>query len=364
MGWFKKRKTPPNEKPELTFKTRVEKFWDWYRDVAPRFYETIEAGRCADLGSEISEKVNELLPGLAWVFGPGKDKIGHSLTISAEGVASKYPLTDYWRDRAPELKGWTFYESRQPGEIQGSIRIGDNSYDAAALWVSPAIDGEEQKIHLTAWHPLFESLDNGQQMMVLFLWLDETLGERGTSRWIGEIKVSDQELKEAMPLSELRDLTTSLLEEQEWHASEEIGIVYQLEPVEGPLRADTYVGSTSVTQIVNHYFESFAPHPENPLDDLGADYHFLSIDGRDIPEEDPLTFRNEIENSLESALESEKSGLVVGGALGITNAYIDLLLFDGEASIELVKKVIQSANLQHPVGLHPFYQSTCETRLL
>ena len=71
---------------ERTLKTRVEQFWSWYSEVAPRFYQTIEAGKCADLTQEVISKIDDLLPGFAWVFGPGTRKGEHSLTLSGEGV--------------------------------------------------------------------------------------------------------------------------------------------------------------------------------------------------------------------------------------------------------------------------------------
>jgi hypothetical protein len=39
---------------------------------------------------------------------------------------------------------------------------------------------------------------------------------------------------------------------------------------------------------------------------------------------------------------------LLGGALGTNNAYIDLLLFDGAASVEIVRDVLQQQGL--PLG--------------
>jgi len=69
---------------ELTFKTRVCRFWEWYGQAAPRFYQTIQEGQCVSLAEEVSSKVDELIPGFAWVFGPGADGKGHSFTLSGE----------------------------------------------------------------------------------------------------------------------------------------------------------------------------------------------------------------------------------------------------------------------------------------
>ncbi len=63
--------------------------------------------------------VNELSPGFAWVFGPGADGIGHSFTLSGEGVIHRQLLALQWLSRAPVINGWTFYAARQPGPISG-----------------------------------------------------------------------------------------------------------------------------------------------------------------------------------------------------------------------------------------------------
>jgi len=125
FGIFKRKKAGPGE---ITFKTRVELFWEWYAQVGPRFLETIEAGRCADLAGEVAGKVGELLPGFAWVFGPGANRVGHSFTLSGEGDFHRQLLTIHWQSQAPVLPGWTFYAARQAEGIAGKrIKFGPTS---------------------------------------------------------------------------------------------------------------------------------------------------------------------------------------------------------------------------------------------
>ena len=86
---------------EETFKSRLQEFWRWYAEVAPRFNETIAAGGCDTLTTEINAKVDELADGLAWEFRPGTGGGGHSLTLSGEGNMHRQLLTIYWLERAP-----------------------------------------------------------------------------------------------------------------------------------------------------------------------------------------------------------------------------------------------------------------------
>ena len=86
-----------------TFKQRVDAFWSWFASVHERFFHEIEAGRCGGLQPETSEMTNALLPGFAWVYGPGDEqKGGHSLTLSGEGVLHQQILASHWAARAPE----------------------------------------------------------------------------------------------------------------------------------------------------------------------------------------------------------------------------------------------------------------------
>jgi hypothetical protein len=127
FSWLKPK---PAAKAEFTFKARVEEFWDWYTKSAARFYETIENKKCGDLTSEVSATIDRLLPGFAWVFGPGANGQGHSFTLTGEGDEHRQLLTRQWLSFAPRLPGWTFYDSRQPSEtVEWAINIGELQFD-------------------------------------------------------------------------------------------------------------------------------------------------------------------------------------------------------------------------------------------
>src|SRR5580765_6032365 len=152
-----KRKSSSIE--ELTYKARVERFWDWYRGVAPRFYETIQAGKCPTLAPEVSAEVDKMLPGFAWVFGPGAGGRGHSFTLSGEGNLHRQLLAIFWRSLAPELDGWTFYPARQPGSIEGKIiEMGDRRFDPIEFWLTTHVNQDRKNVDITVWHPLFATM--------------------------------------------------------------------------------------------------------------------------------------------------------------------------------------------------------------
>jgi hypothetical protein len=354
LSLFKKKPTP-DQAP--TLKTRVESFWKWYAVVGPRFYETIESKKCADLAGEVSAKVDELLPGFAWVFGPGANKQGHSFTLSGEGVIHHQLITLYWLSRAPSLPGCTFYASRQPGSIKGqTIKMGEQVFDPVEFWITPVIDDDLEKIDITAWHPMFESLKEQQRQTILYLFLDELFGEYGTDQFIGRIELGDRRLADAIPLAELLDFVNKIKAERGWkkYPPGECFSSYECkEPHDRFPRGDVFVGTTANFRLIRDYLNAEG-ELENPLKNTEADYVFVSFENAILPKGGESAARGVIEDALDVALKSAFSGQVLGGAYGTSNAYIDLMIFDGVNSLEIIKNVLREKQLPPGTEIHFF----------
>ena len=354
LSLFKKK---PAQSANSTLKTRVDLFWKWYSEVAPKFYETINAGQCASLAPPVIAKVDELLPGFSWVFGPGKDSVGHSFTLSGAGVLHHQLLTQYWLSRAPILPGWTFYASRQPGSIDGKIiQIGERKFDPKEFWVTPVINAETEHIDLTVWHPLFEILPERDRWTILYLFLDEVFGEYGTEQYIGKISLNNEQLSESISLRELLGFATQVKDDAGWkkYAPGESGVIYRMkEQHDHFVRGDIVVGSTYAMSLINQYSKAEGELAD-PLAGTGADYVFVSFDVKILPEGKQSHARGEIEVALDEALKSDFSGRILGGAHGTKNAYIDLLLFDGKSSLGIVQRVLKEKSLPAGTEIHFF----------
>jgi len=346
---FFKRKSEVAVEP--TFKTRVQQFWTWYAEVAPRFYQTIDDGKCPSLAAEVSAKVDEIIPGFAWVFGPGENGQGHSFTLSGEGNLHRQLLTQFWLAQAPSLPGWTFYAARQPCSVRGQrLEVGGRKFDPIEFWITPFVNSEEEKLDITVWHPLFDKMQEKERWSVLFLFLDEALGEYGTQQWIGEIKLEPKRLADSIPLEELNEFSQGVQKERGWKKSPpgQSGIVYEIKEQHTRfLRGDIITGGTTHPQLLNDYLKA-ADELEDPLKGTGADYVFVAFDARILPVGNQAHARGEIEDALDEALKASHSGRLLGGALGRENGYIDLLLLDGAASREIVMGVLRDRNL--PAG--------------
>jgi len=360
-----KRKT--SQPLEPTFKTRVQDFWRWYAEVAARFYQTIENTDSAALEPEVSAKISELLPRFAWVFGPGPNNNGHSFTLSGEGNLHLQFLTEYWKQQAPALEGWTFYSARQPSTDLESwrIEIGGQCFDPLEFWLSPSLDQELQQIDITVWHPLFAKLEEKDRWTVLFLVLDEALGEFGTQTWIGEINMSDQRLADAFPLKELPAFVRAQTDAG-WSKlpPTEFGSVYQIkEPHDRFRRSDIIGGTTYSMKLINQFLES-EDKLEDPLADTGADYVFVQFPSEILPEGNQVEVRGEIEDALDEALSSAGCGRLIGGALGTQFAYIDLLLFDETEGLNIIQKVLRDRALPKGTSIDFFADSKRDRRIV
>ncbi|WP_269541998.1 hypothetical protein [Cerasicoccus fimbriatus] len=363
--FFRRKSKPPQIIP---FNQRVTAFWQWYAAEAQRFYDTIEDKRCPELAKEVSAKVNQLLPGMAWVFGPGpKEQGGHSFTLSPEGNAHKRLLSDYWLAQAPKLPGWTFYASRQPSHTisaETGINIKDLTIKAGETWVSAHPQRDNQIINLSAWHPSFEELPEKAAYQITFIMLDEALGEDAVENHIGEIHIRNDRLANSVPMHELRDEVEKIRAKWEDAAPHGSYQVYQLpEPSDRFLRADTIAGSTRHMKLINEYLGEEGQMADDPIAELGAEFAFVCFPSTHLPRGEEATKRGEIEDALEQALQPDQRGICLGGATGMLNTYVDLLLFDpGPETISRLQAALAPFQLNGDAALHPFYGNSQKPR--
>jgi hypothetical protein len=335
---------------EPTLKTNVTAFWEWFTANAERFYDTIETKKCADLTDEFSEAVDRWLPGMGWVFGPGENKIGHSFTLTGEGVLTRQFVAEYWLTQAPKLPNWTFYASRQPSDhVESfSIKIDGQAFRAQELWIAAYVDDQNESIDIMAWHPLFAQMENEARLGVLFLLLDEVLGEHGTGTWLGEIEIGDSRLKEAFPIREMREFVTRVGIDKGWkkgNPTQGFSAYSMEEQAEGYPRADIYSGGTRCMSLVNEYAESQGKGLEHPLKNSGVELVFVCFNSACLPKDGEVDFRYHLSDDIAAALELGHLGEALGGAFGTDWAYIDLMLYDGQRSLDTVLEVLRQREL-------------------
>jgi hypothetical protein len=202
--------------------------------------------------------------------------------------------------------------------------------------------------------------------MVLFLFLDEALGEYGTQRWVGEIKLNNQRLAQAMPLTELLDYVQREQAKHGWKSLPpgKSATSYRIKEPEGNyLRSDVFVGTSMHFRLVREYREA-GGRLSDPLAGTGADFVFVAFPADHLPRGEEVAVRGRIEEALDGALQAAHSGRLLGGSMGRQNAYIDLLLVDGARSMELLREVLRSERLPPGTSIHYFAKEKLGRRVV
>jgi hypothetical protein len=222
-------------------------------------------------------------------------------------------------------------------------------------------------VNLAVWHPLYTGAQEDETRLgAFFVFLDEVLGEYGTGQWIGEITPSDKQLADSIPLTELWGFIGKLESEKGWQKLPpgESYVGYEREdPQNRFLRDDVFVGSTMLYELIIDYYQSEG-ELEDPLAGTGADYISVSMDVQLFPEGQQMETRDLIEDSLATALRSEHSGRVLGGAFGTQFAYLDLMLFDGQTSVQIVERVLREQNLPAGTTINFFAREKAAQRVV
>lgn len=343
-----------------TFKSRVAEFWNWFPGQSQRFADAIQSKDGRGLVDEVGNFMENTLPGLSWAFGPGVDS-GFSFTISGEGDVTKQLLAEYWRTQAPTIPNWTFFASRQPTQPStlAELEIGideQHSIAASDLKLATHVDQTNEHIDIVAWHPFFADLPKDNRLQVLFLLLDEALGEFGTATWIGDIRVEPiHDTTNQCSIVELPQFIDHVHSYYKWEKLSplESYSVYELNEHSRHPRGDTIAGSTRIPGMITEFIERKGRLRHNPLKDTGAEIAYIEIHGEVIPPGKEVETRSMIEDAVDNALSLHNAGETLGGAFGSQFSYIDLLLLDGNQSKEIVEKTIEKLQLRGRARLVP-----------
>ncbi len=354
-------KLPETKRSATTFKQRVEKFWKWFPDVAKRFEAAVDADDPQSVVNEVSEYMVDTLPGLSWAMGRNEAGL-HSFTLTGEGLVPKQLLAEYWHSKAIAVEGWVFFASRQPAPVETlkdiAIGVADEKHvDVANFIVKTSIDEEAELIDIVAWHPELVHVPTEHHFQILFLLLDETLGEFGVQNWLGEIKVEPiTDMANTRTLLEMPKFIEQLNKYHQWekYSPLETYSTYEVpEQVSCP-RGDTVVGSSCMPEVIFDYIENGGVSTEDPVADTGAELLYVAIEGDAFPEGTEAETRGDLEDELDDVLIANQSGRTVGGATGLSQSYIDILIYDGDSSRQLILKTLDRLNLREQITIVKF----------
>jgi hypothetical protein len=105
--------------------------------------------------------------------------------------------------------------------------------------------------------------------------------------------------------------------------------------------------------LIREFIKANGQLPD-PLAGTGADFIYVAFPATHLPKGEEVAVRGRIEDALDESLRSAASGRLIGGAMGRRNAYIDLLVFDGNKSLELVREVLLRERLPRGTTINFF----------
>ena len=102
--------------------------------------------------------------------------------------------------------------------------------------------------------------------------------------------------------------------------------------------------STATPQLFWDYHNAKG-EMEDPFTGAGADYVYVSFGKSLLTAGQEVSERGELEQLLDAALKAESSGRCIGGGYGTKRGYVDLLIYDGKRSLDLVVAALKGSRL-------------------
>lgn len=275
----------------------------------------------------------------------------YELILTPEGNKTKWIQIDYWLKMAPQQlsEKWNFYSSKPAiGDENFEFGMYDISVKAKEVVIACKTDTERRKIDLEVHAPKLMGLDENKRYSMFFILLDQFIGEINTMQNIGYIDFVETEPEgNAVTIDKLKAIVNDTVKENEWSSADEpLGTYssYQLEPNRNEgwvLREDIFIGSTVCVPALNaflkHENDFFEEYEKN-----GMVYGFLFYDNTDVPREEIVPFRGEIEDKILAAAAPQRIADGIGGATGFRFSYMDFIIYDKEAFLKIAKDVLST----------------------
>lgn len=331
------------------FRQRVIDFW--------KEFEKEEAGlrKIMDEKTDPQTLVKTMNSVLLFAFDDPYFQMGindegkYELILTPEGNRARLLQIHYCVERAPESlkEKWNFY-STKPAHMKDTETLQMYDLTITPQDVTPyyEIDEERRKINIQIYSPKLMTLENDNRYNMLFILLDQAIGELYTMEYIGYIDFVEE--KQNLPnvgLVEFKGVIDRTIKDKGWSTLDnpvELYSGYRLEPNEKEgwkIREDAYIGVTSCIPIVNKFLQ----HDNSLFDSFeenGIIFGFLFYENINVPQDRMVPQRAEIEDKIIALTEQQGIAQSIGGATGSHFSYMDFIIYDYDAFIRIAKEVM------------------------
>ena len=330
LGWCEE--TLAKKTSAYTFIERGNAFWSWFLENEEKLSDMVENNKeyeTDDIVSFVSDGVGIISDELHFNIGGN-----HEFTFTVEQRDYLFYLLPWLCSRMPaELRGkWKAFPYMQS---TGGNSFGFGMYDARLktddVMVFAEYDEASNTFNLRFYEENLCALEDDECYSAFRVVSKITVGEGLARVYINNLEKAAEVEAGMIPLTELEKYMLDIIEKsgrQLITRPDERYSVYSLTPEEGPLRYDVTSGASCFTRLVAEYYRG-ETETANSFAELGAQAMFLSTPAG----ENPLELRHELEDALETEVlgvrgSGEEIGIVLGGAIGTENIYIDVLLYD------------------------------------
>ncbi|GAA0992380.1 hypothetical protein GCM10009555_081340 [Acrocarpospora macrocephala] len=179
----------------------IAAFWTWWDEARPRVDVLVDAGEAGELAELVGPAVTALDASLIWEVAPGL-AARHALVVSAAGNPELRSFAHRWALAGPAAdERWEFHPSRQanPQALGLTIDVGGHQFGMDRFVLGVRVPPGTPRVNVSAYHPIFQDIDDETRMETTLLALDWLLGEDEVARWIGDIIAAEFEPIDAIP---------------------------------------------------------------------------------------------------------------------------------------------------------------------
>lgn len=294
---------------------------------------------------DIIKVFNQIFKDLEIAFEVGYNGEKYELILSLEGDSTRIFELEYFKEQMPNniLKNWDIVIGRKPMK-NFTLKMFNINISADDVDILPSKNGQE--LNLTVFSekllPLFK--DNINNAYTLFyILLDNTIGEINAMKYIHEVTILTEPLTNSIKLSKLLEYTKkefkgNNLTDYKQLSQQYVG--YQNPKPENckiPTREDIIAGFTCLYALISGYFNN-DNYTVNELNNKGIFTGYLAFPNS---EEDPLEFRNYVEEKITKQLGQDYIKFI-GGATGTNFLYLDFIAWDLAVVLKTIKKITKS----------------------